>query len=685
MQAGPSAPPSAVRRAPGALPTPAASVPDPDNVIAELLDENRLLEQEVADSKREADERGTQLEQVVERNTRREKSITDCLEALVGYCTMLEQNVVQPAIGRLLECLSSHHWEVADAREDLVSRVSALPVSASAQPKLVKLFGHFQQPGAAPAVAASDERRRQVWDAVAQGEPYYEPEDAYTMVALLLQEKEQLSMILRFCSQELQGLREAQAHHSDTQGRSAEYVRRQTAVLQQQNDSLKAEVQRLEQAAAAAAAQAQEAALHRERNERDVQSLVADLQALKAQNQTLQADFQLVLQEKTILLQQGESLETTVRQERAILNQKVESLQNTVAQLQSQRDAMRDRAERAERECSDAGRAAERLRAVEHELQVAQKAVDDAERRALHLEQERAVVRQKFQTVERALTQGASEKQALREEVEDLRQRLNSTFPGAASDAATREKLYQERAESHRLRIELERLQQTRGGAPDADGLRREVAQLRSELDAQRHAHSQQLEQSRRSEGELQERVRQLQAIAQRLKQELEQVVSQRELGGAGAGAASGAPLPNGIADGMRGRITSFEMCINQLNSELGNVEGRINSLERGGEQSSAQLAARLERERQQFEQERSECDQIVQRMADELELLIRENQQLKAQSQRGPDLTGAWGLAASPGRIGEMQRTAPPPAPSPSPPQHGGLGGAWGGFGRHA
>jgi len=647
-------------RGPG-LPTPSHSVPAGDaDVVAELLDENRVLEKELAELKTEAAEKASQLEKVVERSLRKEKVVFDCLEALVGYCSMLEQNVVQPAVGRLLECLKSHHPETAASRDDLVARISGVPISAGRQPELVKLFGHFQNPGTPGAIAASEERRRQIWEAVTGGQAYYEPEDAYTAAAALIQEKEQLNMILCYCARELQNGRQ-EGGGQEVGPRDSVHLRKQTEVLQQQNNSLKKEIQRLEQVASSASTHVQEVQVERERNARDVQSLVHDLQQLKAQNQALQGDFQLVLQEKNIMSQQGRSLESTVREERAILNQKIESMQNSITQLQAQRTSLKDRAEGAERELKQAQ---DRLHATEAALQAAQRSTEDAERKSIQLQQERAIVRQRFETVEKALHQGASEKQMLHEEVEELRLRLSAAHPGQINNAAVetglRERLQQERAEVNLLRDELQRARSA-GASGELGSMRQEVRRLRDEQQHQASAYARLQEQAHESETGLQERVVQLESLAQRLKAELEQQLgaNSRSLdpaatpGRGGGTGSSAAPLPSGVSpqEDMRGRITSFEMCINQLSSEMGNVEGKINSLDRAaGDQSSAHLAARLERERQQFEQERSECDQIVQRMADELELLIRENQQLKAR-QKG-DASGTWS-AGSPARPG--------------------------------
>lgn len=684
-------------------------MPDADNraVIAELLDENRLLEEDVGELRKAQEQQQRQLNQVLEKSKQKDEALLECLGALLGYCNMLERNVVQPAVGSLRECLQSQYWEVANSRDDLVARMSG--VSAPKQSKLVKLFGHFANPAAGQP--ASDELRQQVWER-AKVDGFHDPESAYVVVARLVEEQDQLAMILKFCAQQLHTAQALQKEQQQAfrQGGSASpgvgstnrtvhHQQRQMETLQQQNDNLKMEVKRLEALSSAAQREAQDGARHRQVNEEQVQGLMTDLQQLKDQNKTLAADFHLVIQEKNILTQQGESLESTVRQERSILNSKIESQQNAIAQLQHQVDTTAQRADAAERALQEAQRERQllqqQLQALDAAHGAAQRKLEGAEVRALQLEQERGIVRRKFETVERALTQGATEKAALREEVDELRHRLSSGDPAtaaAALDRAAREKLQQEREESARLRLEIERLHRDHApGSRDAAG-DEEVAALQRENAALRDERAR-LEQgaaaSRSSEGELQARVRQLQEVAARLRAELEQVVHpQRHPGGGGGftavgspgGGAGSAPLPTGAAptDGMHGRITSFEMCINQLNSELGNVEGRINSLDSSAEQTSQQLAARLERERQQFEQERSECDNIVQRMADELELLIRENQQLKQhlppqplQSHTASPARWPGDAHASPPHPAPHPLGAPPPAPSPSPPQH--------------
>eukprot|EP01059_Diplonema_ambulator_P022700 TRINITY_DN3801_c0_g1_i1.p1 TRINITY_DN3801_c0_g1~~TRINITY_DN3801_c0_g1_i1.p1 ORF type:complete len:589 (+),score=229.10 TRINITY_DN3801_c0_g1_i1:56-1822(+) len=576
-----------------------------EHMLMEIQDELRVMEDKVAD-------REAQIDALIDMNKKRERALLDCLEALVGYVTMMEQNVVQPAIGSLLDELRTHHHAVAQYRDEAVTKINRAVTSSSS--RLGKLLSHLHNPSA-NIVAMEDKRRAaQDWDG-----PAYQPEDAYILCHSLLQDKEQMQQIIRFCVQCLQTGKDPSEVGSERQSRVIERQNREITMLQQQNDSLKSEVQRLHSLSQQAASQAHDGG-------------------------RLQAELNILSQEKGILAQQLESLEGTVRQERKILNQKIESLQNSLSQVSAERDASKAKVDLAEREASQATRERHLLQQqnlsldgaiqqLQQERSLTLRKLEQAETKNLLLEQERAIVRQKFETVDRALSQGESEKMVLADELEALR---NKMFNGMvdSSDITLRDALRQERDEAHRLRLELELLQRERASeqsekGEELAGTKTENLRLRNELERK----AAMLEQSSAREHEMATKCKVLTDVADRLKMELEQAILSKPGNSLSAAGMN--------ADGtMHNRITAFEMNMNKLNNEVGNVEGRINSLDLSHERALQQL----DRERALFEAERTECDQIVKQMTEELELLVHENQQLKQQqSQQHLHVSPHW------------------------------------------
>ena len=169
---------------------------------------------------------------------------------------------------------------------------------------------------------------------------------------------------------------------------------------------------------------------------------------------------------------------------------------------------------------------------------------------------------------------------------------------------------------------------------------------LHNELERVRAA----CEQAKTRELDLHSQAAKLQETNARMKLEMDQLALAR-----GGGGINDAGLPTG--DGMHNRITAFEMSVNRLSSDVGNVQDKILNLPEGARsysrsgagvggagalppaaavqntpQQHQYLQEKLDHERAAFEAERSECDEIVSQMTRELELLVQENQQLKRQ-----------------------------------------------------
>eukprot|EP01063_Lacrimia_lanifica_P017904 TRINITY_DN24887_c0_g1_i1.p1 TRINITY_DN24887_c0_g1~~TRINITY_DN24887_c0_g1_i1.p1 ORF type:complete len:641 (+),score=235.53 TRINITY_DN24887_c0_g1_i1:59-1981(+) len=609
-------------------------------IMCELQDELKIMETRV-------EERDLQIDALLEKNRKRERALLDCLEGLVGYTTMVEQNVIQPALGDLLAEVQRTHGGVAAVRNEAVNRITRVVGPAAKQGRLSTLLKHLREPSA--MTLASEERRKAIlnWegnDGLAGR--VYEPEDAYVLGAALLEDKEHMQQILRFCMQTLeQGGEERTRDNSASPGamvlgaaadgavpvKTAKVLERQAkelSMLQQQNDSLKAEVQRLHILS-----------LHAPQNtgvESDANQSV-NQGATAVAGRVTTTDFGSAMQ--------VEGLEATIRQERKILNQKIESLQNALNQVSTERDALLARAEEAERAAARADRERHVLQqqsvnldglvqTLQQEQSIANRKLEQADTKGLLLEQERAIVRQKFETVGQALTDGELEKQALRKEIEDLKERMAG---GATQYDTLRAALTRERDEGRRLRAEVDVLQREVTSTRDVYGhagnrdnreeliaAHTEILRLKNELMRVMDTQQSMLDLSKSREDELAAKCRKLTEVSDRLKKELEHAV----VGRAPLDAQSAGP------DAMHSRISQFEASMNRLNSELGTVEGRIQSLTPSTATDTAQLQKKLERERAAYEAERTECDHIVRQMTEELEYLVAENQRLKSQQQ---------------------------------------------------
>ena len=395
-------------------------------LVADIQDELRLTEDKLS-------ERERQMNAIMDKNIKREKSLLECLEALVGYVTMLEQNIVQPAIGNLLEELKYHYDSISMSRDTATGKIASI-AGGNPTSRLGKLLTHLHNPSA--NTMAIEQRRKSFlenWDT--DTVRVYQPEDAYVLAASLVQDKEQMQQILKFCVQSIGGQngvtpqqqqqQPASVQSSDKQIREISSLQTQMSLMKQQNDSLKSEVQRLHTISQQSAYQVQDSG-------------------------RLQAEYTMVVQEKEILAQQLNSLDETIRQERRILNQKVESLQNSLTQLTTERDDLKSHVDNSGFEAQKAVRDKiayqqqvtnldEQFRQIQQQKSSAERRADQADSKILLLEQERAIVKQNFDTLNSALSQGDADKQFLQDQIENFKEKILTT--GDSSDAPLREAL----------------------------------------------------------------------------------------------------------------------------------------------------------------------------------------------------------------------------------------------------
>ena len=219
-------------------------------------------------------------------------------------------------------------------------------------------------------------------------------------------------------------------------------------------------------------------------------------------------------------------------------------------------------------------------------------------------DKERVAVANRFETLKRALDQSYQEKGLLQEEVDKLRREaMRAKQQQSGSLASDSEK------ELHSLRMEMDRM--IRQHSTNVTELESTIATLRVELsNAQANASIQQKQQ-----------LRQLHEDNESLRKSLAELQLRT---------ASSPSARAGGESTLDGKIRAFEITIGSLNTELAQMERKISAAEDRYAAERARLIAAQDQERLQYQEEREECDQLVLKMTNELESLVRENTALK-------------------------------------------------------
>jgi chromosome segregation ATPase len=306
---------------------------------------------------------------------------------------------------------------------------------------------------------------------------------------------------------------------------------------------------------------------------------------------------------KALLPQQtGGSIRPTLRASQdAEAREEIEALRSKIAAVTAERDTLVSKAQSSTTyESLQAQYYSEqnRLQGKNREL----------EERCQRLQTDYDFAQNELEESKRSLQQALHEKAVLSDELNQFRSGRKTPVGGAtpasgASSAAANE--------NHKMRLEMDSLVRehstvvTRLEGQNAQ-LRMEVAELRGQVKA----------------GTSVDQHQQLQKTNEMLRREVS--LLQQRLLSSSSNSASESHLD--------GKIQAFEITISSLNTELAHVEAKISNVERSFAEERRKLVASFDAERQRYQQERDECDSLVLKMTNELELLVRENTALKSQ-----------------------------------------------------
>ena len=247
----------------------------------------------------------------------------------------------------------------------------------------------------------------------------------------------------------------------------------------------------------------------------------------------------------------------------------------------------------------------ESLQAQYHsERESLQKKLRVSDERCQLLQSDFEYTKNQLESAQRSLEQSLHEKATLSEELVLFRSGRKTPVGGNAALMNTTSA-----NETHKVRLEMDSLVRehssvvTRLEGQNAQ-LRMEVAELRGLVRA----------------GTSADQLQQLQKTNETLRREVS-LLQQRLL-------SSSSSAHEGHLDN---KIQAFEITISSLNAELAHVEAKIANVEKSYADERRKLVQSFDEERRRYQDEREECDALVLKMTNELELLVRENAALKS------------------------------------------------------
>ena len=562
--------------------------------LSEVIDECRYVEGQ----RDEASQRGATMQQA--------------LEQLVAYVIALESKVILPALGPLTIALDRFHE--ARQQRQLGESLAVSVVNSETNPRLAQLLAAMRQP--MPETVREADRQRSLQSPSVQA-----VEDGYVLVSRLLRDSDDLLRTLRAAHEAAAG------SHG---GASAQRIAQSDGSFQANLGnsptlgSLRGAVRggptdlALSPSRASSAVVPPGSALdHRIQMER-----------LLAENRALQQE---VLSER----QHSEGALRHAEQEKELFNAKIESSLRQLREAESDRDSLKSK-------CASAETIEPLYQTCLVERRLLQDRIHVLEEDAARSQQERVVVAQKFQVIQRALTEA-------QQDVSTLRRRLQ-VYEGATAavmDAPLPpETSSMERASPSRYRsLPPIAAAPASLSTPDvsAIALQEEAARLRQQLDVERR--------------ETRER---------EAKQERELLAMRRRLLSGQSQAAPAAPPPRAAADAAtlpgpdavflsklekdepniksappptdggtaavsaQAKLRALELTVQALNTELATLEDKIVAVESEGVAERSQLESTLVGERQRAERDRQEADTVVAQLSNELQSSMAENAQLR-------------------------------------------------------
>jgi DNA repair exonuclease SbcCD ATPase subunit len=520
-----------------------------------------------------------------------------CCEALLDYTVLLEKHVVLPAFGQLASLLEEYH-AVADARARGETVLGAT-VNAASHPQLAKLFAQMSR----PSRATLDEAARQ--EAIS-GPPPTNVDDAYIALRTLIQRKDRLLDAIGEAHSAAAGVAKVATSPSPPPaGHSPSDIiglRRQLADLRNERDALRRDMEHgggsrspSAQSATARYEQGTSSKVQNYGTDTEPSPLIASLrEQLRLVEQRNASQAQLAKQEADVAASRVD-----------VLNRQNMDLDRQVTELRA------------------------KLRSTQHADELYQQAAN-----------ERALLQDRVKALEAIVKQNEADRAAVAESFEVLQNALEATGNPLA---------LQQAAATHS--------QRTRVLETEVRTLREAVSEHKRELEEQRAQHdsavrdlrkklvyAQQQAQTAKNSGSgggtatslLQEIINSAGLASRsgsafgggsRRAEDLSALVNDSR----GAVGADRSPNDGGLS---KAKLRAFEMTISALNAELAQVEEKILEADAKHSDERARLERQLSAERERFEGEQVECDNVLAQVSSELEQCMKENAELRARLQ---------------------------------------------------
>jgi chromosome segregation ATPase len=527
--------------------------------LAELIDEVVYAEKEKSSA-----------EESLQKSRDEISALHACIENLLGYASTLESNVVIPSLKTLTNALNESELQIrSKALQELESRAATLP------PRTSKLIASLKQPPA--NVAARLEARR---DAILRVAKPIDLEEAYVLTALLLDAKEELSVLL---SDTAGRLRIHNLTSSSSPGSTPSIAR----LVAQMNG-------------VSAPSPPRETYSQLSNNNNNSSSTANALLIQELQARVLELELELSSARSDLI--STKSTLQAVQNDRGVLLERVGEhapFQRLQEKYHAERNSLQDKLRTAQLELRSKG---EEIMMLSETLDITKRALEHAEEDRNRLDEEVSRLRVSFPSTSLA---AGSER----------------SHSGRHSASATALHFWEDQA--HQLQLRLDAAQREHGA--EVNRLESQLSEARLELAANRTAGLQR-------NGAHSEQLLQMQQANELLRNELAALQSKF--------LSSVSVQHDNYEESMAldNKILAFESTIDALHAELQLVESRVAQADERHAMERRQIVSQFDEERQRYQQEREACDDIVLQMTREMETIVRENNILRAAISRSDD-----------------------------------------------
>ena len=529
--------------------------------LAELIDEVVYAENEKSTA-----------EESLQKSRDEIASLHACIENLLGYTSTLESNVLIPSVKSLTNALA----ETENAQR--TSILNDLQSGSSLPPRTSKLIAALKQPPA--NVAARLEARR---DAILRVAKPLNLEDAYVMIALLLEAKEELSVLL-----------------SDTAGRLR--IHNLTS-SPSSTPSIARLVSQMNGVSAPSPLRDQLPNHHNHSTAtRDASNASHNMTHVVQELQARILELELELSDAKSELSSTKSTLQSVQSDRGVLLERIGEhapFQRLQEKYHTERNVLQDKLRAAQLELRSKS---EEILMLSETLGITKRALEHAEEDRNRLDEEATRLRVSFPST--SLAVGADHHQN-----------------GRHTASATALHFWEDQA--HQLQLRLDAAQREHGA--EVNRLESQLSEARLELAATRTAGLQR-------NGAHSEQLLQMQQANELLR---------NELAGLQAKFLSSVSVQHdNYEDNMAldNKILAFESTIDALHAELQLVESRVAQSDERHAIEQRQIVSQFDEERRRYQEEREACDDIVLQMTKEMETIVRENNILRAAIARSDE-----------------------------------------------